>query len=171
MAKVVNYDVQFLLSLGTLAAGDVAFTNFNIDASRGQGFQVSHSELTGVFAGKTSAQGPIAWGLAINMSAAEIEAALEADPQDKTDDDVRGESTWIKICGMLALTSTNGPLWGGGPGGANSTPDVMRRINVGWDVLEGQDYGMWARNQGSGSLTDGAEITTMNAHYGRWRRD
>ncbi len=168
---VILYDQDLSLGLGTLAAVDAIAQAGKIDASRLNGFRIAMLRIVATVTGKTTAEGPLIWGIACNMDAAEIEAALEADPQSSADDDERGVGQWLKILGMIPLETTFGALTGG-PGGpsAGSAVATPMDVKVNWSVLEGKEFVIWAYNQGA-ALTSGTIITCAIEYFGVWLRD
>ncbi len=168
---IVQYDQDLSLSLGTLGAVDaIAQASAKIDAGRENGFRIAKLNIMGTLTGKTATEGPIAWGIACNMNAAEIELAIESDPQDSAENDDRGVGTWLKPLGMITLEQTAGPLTGGGSGGTQGGVATMIEVKVNWSVLEGHDFTVWAYNQGS-ALTTGAILTFFVEYFGVWLRD
>ncbi len=167
MALVQQFDQDFNLALGALAANDATLINGRIDGAREQGFRLVTTDLQIQLTGKTTAEGPIVYGVCCNMNAAEVEAAIEADPQISTADDARGKGTYIKILGMLGLLQTAFP---------QSGDNTERRHHIsygknGWSIPEGQAWSVWAYNQGSGALTSGTTMLMAAEHFGVWLRD
>ncbi len=157
----IQYDSGFLLDLGTLASFDAVAGTFRIDGSRGSGFRVSRSVFFLRFTGKTATEGPIIWGLSMNLTPALVEAAIEADPQTPSDDDSRGDGGWIKPCGIIGLEETAGRL----------TDFGGLVVNPNWSCIEAQNYQLWAYNQDTSTLTTGMRIHGFAEHMGVWLRD
>ncbi len=156
-----QFEDDFVLNLLTLAAGDVTAGTFKIDGSRGQGFRVAKSMLHVHLIGKTATEGPITFGVAFNMTAAAIEAAIEADPQASIEDNSRGEGTYIMPLGMITLADTEGRL----------SPRAGYVISPNWSIIEGQNYQFWAFNMSGGALTTGAALHVFASHFGVWLCD
>ncbi len=155
-----------VLGLGTLAAKDAVNVDTNIDASRLQGFRVASINIAAVVSGKTASEGPIMWGLSCNMTAAEVESSIEADPQDSTVETDHGKGQWLKIMGLIPLASTSGSLTGDGSNVAK--PDHLK---INWSVIEGKNMSVWAYNLDSSPLTTGTLITYVMEIFGVWLRD
>ncbi len=164
----IGYDEDFVLPLGTLGAGVVISQQTKIDASRLNGFRVAMIRMSAMLSGKTTAEGPIAWGIACNMDAAEIEAAIEADPQDRTKSDAKGEGQWLKHLGLIGLGATELGLTGAGAL-VNKADPIDIKIN--WSVIEGENFVMWARNMDTSALTTGTLLTAFIETFGVWLRD
>ncbi len=168
MHLVISYENNGALVLSTLGSLDVVNADFKIDASRGSGFRIAKTRLAATLKGKTATEGPILWGLACNLAAAELEEAIEADPQTSVDDEKRGEGTWIKMLGLIGINMTAGALTGNGGGndGAASFMDIV----INWSVIEGQAFTLWAYNLGA-ALTTGSIIQFTAENMGVWLRD
>ncbi len=165
---VITYEHDLSFALGALAANTALKGATKIDSSRLNGFRVAKVRLAATIRGKTTDEGPILWGLSANMSAAEIKAAIEADPQDSTADNSKGEGAWLTFLGQITHGSVEGPLTGGiGPDVSAPVMDVK----VNWSVLEGKDFSLFAYNMDSGALTTGATIAAVLEIFGVWLRD
>ncbi len=164
-------DIQFALS--TLGAATALKAATKVDASRLNGFRIAKVNVAATLRNKTASEGPILWGLQCNMSAADIKAAIESDPQSSTADNDRGDGTWLKILGLIGFPTTDAPLTGGvGPGAtAVSLVAHMMEVKVNWSVIEGQDFSVFAFNMGSGALTTGTIIDAVLEIFGVWLRD
>ncbi len=161
-----QFDADANLTLGALGGNDVIAQNSSIDGSRAQGFRIMKSEIFMTLTGKTTAEGPIIWGVACNMDAAEIEAAMEADPQDRNADDSRGEGTFIKILDVIGLVEVTRPT-------TNSLNSPLFKVSYGrngWSIPEGQNLSFWAMNVGA-ALTSGTVLLFSAEHFGVWLRD
>ncbi len=103
------------------------------------------------------------------MNAAEIESAIESDPQDSAENDDRGSGTWLKPLGIIPLNMTGGPITGVG-GTESAAAALFLEVMVNWSVMEGHDFTVWAYNMG-GALTTGAILTFFVEYFGVWLRD
>jgi len=154
---------QIVLALGALAAGDVISAITKIDGSRSNGFRILKSEVMISFKAMTTTEGPITVGFALNNNAAEIEEALEADPQGPAD--------------VPGAEQTTRPVW---PLGVIQSPgDVAGVLNQGmpipknlrWSFSEAQALSVYAHNNDSSALTTGTEVRFSMKHFGVWLRD
>ncbi len=164
----ISYENNGALVLSTLASLDAVNADFKIDASRGSGFRVAKTRIAAVLKGKTAIEGPILWGMACNLSAAEVESAIEADPQTRVDDNSRGQGTWIKMLGLIGINMTAGPLTGGV--GLQTGAASFIDVKVNWSVIEGQALTLWAYNLGA-QLSTGSIIQFVAENMGVWLRD
>ncbi len=169
MALVQQFDIDLPLPVGALAAGAAVIANSRIDAARENGFRIVKSQLFLTLTGKTTAEGPIAFGVAMNVpNAAAITAILDADPSDSKADISRGEGVFVKILGVLGLLETSfPPISRDGPG-------WMMEISYGkngWSIPEGRGLVYWARNNDGSALTTGTILTFSAEHFGVWLRD
>jgi len=80
MGKLSYLHEQIIILAGAMAANDAVSTNSRIDTARKQGFRLVKSMVAVTFEGKTTDQGPLSYGFAMNLSTQEIEDAVEADP-------------------------------------------------------------------------------------------
>lgn len=165
MPVVIGYEEDLEFTLGALGANDAIAQATKIDATRLNGFRVSKVRISAVVRAKTASEGPISWGLLANYSAAELEAAIEADPQSSTDDNVRGDGQWLTHLGLIGQEIVAAPLTGGGL--------VAQPIEVmpNWSVIEGKNFSIWAHNQDGSALTAGTIINAFCEFFGVWLRD
>ncbi len=168
---IIQYESDLELALSTLGAATGIVVNTKIDSSRLNGFRVAKTRIAATLTGKTAGEGPIAWGLSANLSAAEIKAIIEADPQDKTRDDSRGVGAWLTYMGIIPLEMTAGGLTGPAGGGAAGHPVQMEALKVNWSILEGKGFNVWAFNMDTGALTGGTIITCVMENMGVWLND
>ncbi len=165
---VFIYDNDFTVTLSTLGNLTAIFGNNKIDGAS-NGFKVIYSEITAQFTGKTAAEGPVLWGLAANLSVAQLATILAEDPAgSRTAPIDRSPSSWLKVLGMMTLAGTAGALTGSASGD-NQTARPMR-VKVNWSVPEGDQFEVFAYNIGS-ALSGGTLIRGYIEHYGVWLRD
>jgi len=165
MALIAQYDNNGTLTLGAQGALDVLSTNTKIDGARKQGFRVTKSNWFFQATGKTATEGPIIIGIACNADAAEIEAAIEADPQAPSDDDSRGMGVYIKPLFLMGIAQTEFPA----AGDAVMKPFTVSYGKNGWSIPEDQALTVWA--YAMGALTTGTVIRFFAEHFGVWLRD
>ncbi len=163
-----QFDIDVNLVLSTLAGGGEILVDSGIDASREQGFRLIQSMIHVDYTGKTTAEGPIIYGLCCNLAdAGALGAILESDPQGRTTQDIaRAKGVYVKILGKISLAST----------ATGSTGQVVQPIQVnygknGWSIPEGSKLAYWARNNDGSALTTGTIITFDAEHFGVWLRD
>lgn len=162
---IINYEEDGSLALGTLESLNAISGATKIDATRLQGYRIAKVDLSMTVKAKTAAEGPICFGIACNMSAAEVEKAIEADPQSSTDDNERGEGGWLKMLGIIPVSAIAGPITGTISGAAQ-----MITVMVNWSVIEGKEFTVWAYNMGA-QLTTGTIISWIMEIFGVWLRD
>ncbi len=163
-----QFDVEIAFLLGALGATDEIVQNSSIDGSRDQGFRIVKSDIFVTMTGKTTAEGPILFGVACNLPlAADVGKVLQADPQDKNADNARGKGTFIKMLTKIGLVPT---VWPNSDHGEGSHYTVHYGKN-GWSIPEGQSLVYWARNNDSSALTTGTSIQISAEHFGVWLDD
>ncbi len=153
-----------VITVGALAALDAVVVNSVIDATREEGFRILKTEYFVHFEGKTTAEGPVMFGFAANLNAAEIEEAIEADPQQRADDpEMHNAMRPVWVLGVIPKLSTEQD---------QSFPGNVKGIfNPRWSIPEGKGASWWAYNNSSGALTTGLLIKIMAKHFGVWLRD
>ncbi len=165
---VPQYDHDTQLTLGTLGGNDLIAQPSKIDQSRTRGFRVTKSRIFAEMIGKTTAEGPLMFGIAANASAAEIEAIIEADPQNPHDDDSRGKGVFIKLLRLIGQDELQIPL--------ASAPGQLMEFELsygknGWSIPQGEALSYWAYNMQAGALTTGTIFNIAAEHLGVWLRD
>ncbi len=167
---VMQYDNNFTLTVGALTTLNAIYQASRIDGSRLQGWKEIYCEITAQVTGKTSAEGPLLWGLAANLTAAQLEVIIEEDPQSRTSPITRAPGSWLKVLGMIPLLTNAAPLTGGTGDGSDGAANPLR-VKVNWSIPESLDFGMFVYNMGAGTLTTGTVIHAYMEHYGVWLRD
>ncbi len=171
MSLVQQFDHDRSLALGTLGANTAILSNTLIDSGRENGFRVTHSKFHFSMTAKTTTEGPIMVGCSVALTAAEIKAAIEADPQRSNAEDSRPPNTYIKTLFLMGVGQQEFPGSGGsGMGFMKGGIDVSYGKN-GWSVPEGSGLAVWAYNMDSGALTTGCIIHWFAEHFGVWLRD
>lgn len=158
----ISYDENLALALGALASLDAISANTKVDNNRLQGFRVIKVRVVGSFLGKTTAEGPIIWGLASGLTAQNIEDIIESDPQSPQADDERGAGAWIKLLGQIENGATSGTLTPGMP---------FIDVDVNWSTPESQSFAVWAYNQDGAPLSTGTVLVFGLDIIGVWLRD
>ncbi len=151
------------MALSTLGTNDAISVATKVDNTRLRGYRMIKSIFHFGVTGKTATEGPIIVGVAINMSAGDIEKAMEADPQSPSEDDARGIGGFIKTLFMLDNPAT---VW---PVGFNGMIEVSYGKN-GWSCPQGQAVTVFAYNTAS-TLSTGTIIQWVAEHFGVWLRD
>ncbi len=156
------------VSPDSLAADDVtqvAFTRF--DAARERGFRVSKIECWASWSGPdTAVEGMVAVGIAVGLSAAEVEAAIESDPQGNGQG---GDKTLMEIAKR--------PIWPIGCFNSNMVtgsdrPPLHKVFKLNWSVQEGNFMMFWIFNVGPTALPANAgNIQFFVKYYGVWLND
>ncbi len=160
------FEFNVSLSLGTLAAVDAIVASSKLDAGQKDGYWLKETRVAASFTGKTAAEGPILWGVAINMTdAAQIEAYIEDDPGDAGDVMLRGSDDIVKILGHISEEKTGGNALDGVP---FVDIDWGRK---GWTKRVDRALLYWAYNLDGGALTTGMILKISAQHLGKWIRD
>ncbi len=153
-----------IIAPDSLAALDAtSVTLARLDGARSQGFRVSRIEAWVSWQNNNSTEAAVAVGLAVGASAAEIETALEADPQGNN-----------SISDKVAQEQANTPAWPIGViSGTVGQPAIERVLKPNWSVPEGVGMFFWVYN--ISTLTalhadSGAIIWFLKA-FGVWLRD
>lgn len=164
MSKSENLAIVYddvTVTLGTLASKDAIAEASKIDSTRGNGFRIMKTEYWVDFRGKTANEGPLMVGMSAIFDAAGVESAIEADPQDSSEDSNN----------LLAKR----PIWPlallqAAPDG-NDQQVQMHSVNPRWSVPEGENLYWWVYNMGAAGLTTGTVVHIFAKHYGVWLRD
>ncbi len=153
---------QNRIALSTLGSNVLlGAVDSKLDAAQLNGFRVTRAEVMIEVAGKTGAEGALMVGAAMNQTDAEIEAALEADPQSAVDPDGEPTKRPVWPLGMIGTGDTNVVL-------NNGVPIIWTPK---WSKPEGQDLRWWIYNDGAGALTTGAIASFLVKYFGVWLRD
>ncbi len=138
-----------MVTLGALAALDVISANLKADAGIGQGFKIVKMKYTMSWRNNTTLEGPIVWGLAKGpIDAAEIEEALEADPQGEVD--IPAAEFAVRKVFPMGMIPASGTV----NGGLEMMP--MRSIRFPWKtVRDDESIAIWHWNLGAATLTTG----------------
>ncbi len=150
-----------ILALGALAAGDTISAITKIDGTRSQGFRILKTEVMISHKGLGGGEGPVVVGLALNNNAAEIEEALEADPQGPQDVPA-AEQTTRPVWPLAMITQTD-------LGQVNNGMPIDK--NLRWSFSEAQAMSVWGFNVDDSVLTTGGQVIFSMKHFGVWLRD
>ncbi len=167
---VLQFDENLNLTLSTLGSGVAIVSNTIIDASRRQGFYLIYCNLAGFMRGKTTAEGPVSWGLCANLTALELEAILEDDIQNSQVVTATGPGSWYLPISQFGLDSTEAQVHGN----QNQDAQILSpyiRYPVKWTIPEGSNFSIWAYNHFGSALTTGMIISLSMQFFGSWLRD
>ncbi len=168
MALEQEFDSDTSLTLSTLGAAAAIVTNSRIDGSRRQGFRLVKSKINVTVSGKTTAEGPISYGVMCNIdNAADLAAILVADPQGKTAKTERVDGQFVKLLGTIGLVPTTIPSSDMGIGVSHE----FTYGKNGWSIPEGRALSYWAFNQDGSALSAGTIIQFTAEHFGVWLND
>ncbi len=156
---------EALLIPGALPANDVASVSFsNLDGARQQGVLIRKIRYALTWQGKTTG-GPVYYGVAAGgLTAAEIEEALESDPQGEFDEPAMERSNRRVVpLGLISLDHT-----------AVLGPDPMfmsmRTLKWPWPrIPENVGLSFWVRT--GSALGIGMELDMKFVIIGEWERD
>ncbi len=165
MVQQVQY-IHNAIALGTLGAKSSITDGLPIDGSRLQGIRIKKLMYNAEFIDKSAANGPISWGLAVGLSAAEVAEAIEADPQGEMDVPATDQGNRrVFPIGTIGVDAVNSDV----------TPDSIkeyREIKFPWKKIpEGVGLFMFAHNHGLGALTTGTLITAEFVFVYEWLDD
>ncbi len=162
----VQYDETAFVTIGALLALDAVTGVSKIDAARLNGFRISKIKCFPKLTGKTTAEGPLMFGIAANMSAGQIEVALENDAQSSAEDNQigKGQAIW-PLC-MIPKDST-----GDAVNGATIFPPEGFEVKLNWSVIEGKALLYWVYNVSGSTVTTGAVVHVFSQIFGVWLRD
>jgi len=172
MGKLVQVFDDWSISPGAFAANDVLTTGGKIDSGRTSGFRAVKGRFMCQYSGKTEGDGPAVWGIACNLTAAEVELILEDDPQSPFTPREGAPASYIKILGVIAENSPGMSAAGDGSksgSGHDGAPWVEETIN--WSIPEeaGLVYFVW--NHTSAAWTTGSTILGQSQIMGVWLDD
>ncbi len=162
------YDV-INIDLSTLAAFDAISAESKIDAAREMGFRIIESEIYIDVYDKPVNTGGIMVGIAVDLSAAEIELTIENDTQSNAPGNAVGEARVkrpVWPLGIVSHDATFGTIvWSKAAGGVNWKPSPK-----GWSIPEGSFLTYWAYCLDT-TLTGATQVTIFAKHKGVWLRD
>ncbi len=159
MAQILHESQTW--TLGTLAAKDVISTTSLIDAAKENGFRILRTEWWASLRGVANAEGPILIGMAANLSAAEIEITLEANPENSNTAS-EGHNANRPVWPLAVLEND-------GNGGHKASDRGI--LKPSWSIPEGSFVTWFAWNLDSSTLTTGGSVTIYAKHFGVWLKD
>ncbi len=150
-------------AVGALTTLNLITLGTRLDTSKEQGFRISKTRFLISWSAKTTLEGPVVLGASTGMNAAEVEEAVESDPQAMFD--IPGKEQAARphwpLCIVGAVTEVNGVINNGLP--------FDRKFN--WSIREGAGFDLWAYNMSTGSITTGMLFHVFMEHFGVWLRD
>ncbi len=167
---VLQYQRSSLITAGTLGLDTVALGGSIIDASRLQGFHLIWIKLAGFFAGKTTTEGPLIYGICANLTAAELAAILVEDIQSRSDPVAKGPGSWYRILSLIGLDATEGAVPHNQASTEVQSVVPFEKIMVKWTIPEGEQFNFFLFNQGA-ALTTGMTLRQSCEYFGAWLRD
>ncbi len=160
----VQYDETAFVTIGALTALDVVTGVSKIDSARENGFRISKAKIYAALDGKTADEGPLMFGIAANMSAAQIEAAMETNPQNSTENNDIGDGQAIWPLAIIGKGSTGAATEGQLP------PEGME-LKMNWSIIEGEALVFWVYNMSGSTVTTGGVVHIFAQYFGVWLRD
>lgn len=158
-----------VLALGALVARTAITSSLTIDASRSQGVILKQLKGAWHWINKTLLEGPIIVGFSIDLSAAEVAEAINADPQ-HINDIPATERANRKVFPLFQTdhAGTVGMYPDEGSGDAAS----YKEVNLPWkQILEGQGLQFFCFNADTTDLTTGMIIEFNWVAVQEWLRD
>lgn len=155
----VFYDEGIVLNTETIAANDVVGGSSKADDTRKQGFRTLKLEGHAYFK-NGAADEFLIFGIAVGLSAAEVEECLEADPQFPQDAAAQEK--------VMRPVFPLGAVHGDGASGRL----MSFKHNLRWSVKEGSSFLWWAYNPDSvAHSTAGQRLLIFAKHFGVWLED
>ncbi len=159
MAQILHESKEF--SFGTLASKDVISSTSLIDAAKENGFRLLRTEWWVSVRGMANAEGPVLIGLAANLSAAEVEITLEANPE-SANSASEGHNANRPVWPLAVLEND-------GNGGHKASDSGV--LKPGWSIPEGSFLNWFAWNLDGSTLTTGGSAIVYAKHFGVWLKD
>ncbi len=159
MAAVQWDEVQ--ISLGTLAAGIAKQSDSRIDGARLQGFCVLRTEWFVTVKALTAGEGPLLLTLAHDLTTAEVQETIGADPQRSNDPEssARSKQPLWPLTHLFNKTDTGSLIMDKGV------------TKIGWSIPEGTALKWGIVNVSANDLTTGATLFVTAKHFGVWLKD
>ncbi len=137
-------------NMGVLTAGVAVIKGTKHDATRLQGSRLRNVRWAQEWTGKTTAEGPVQFGLAWNLSAVEVAECMNADPQSDMEEEMEKIRRNLVILGQIPAIST-ASIQSRGSGESYRTSKLPS-----WDLIEGTVLNLWWMvPQGGTDLTTG----------------
>ncbi len=154
---------QVGITLSTLAALTGILGASRIDAAREQGFRVMKTEYVGSIVGRTNGEGPVMLAVGFNLSLAEMEEAIEADPQSSFDTPANEQVMRpVFILGIFDPLAASPAILNNG---------IPKTVNFKWSAPEGGSMNWMAYNTSGSALTTGSVVRVVAKHFGVWLKD
>ncbi len=144
-------------------AGAVSVASMAMDSGRNQGVLIKKLMGAVDYDGKTAGEGPYLYGMAHAISAAEIQEALEADPQDENNvPDTEYGNRQVMVLGVIPKASTASP--------ADTVP--YRSIRFPWKKIPEQtNLFFWVQNKHTGTVSAGTDVRFSYIIVQEWLDD
>lgn len=153
----IRYDNSVIIAAASLASLDVAGGASKLDDTCRQGFRILKT-VGDIFCKSLAVGETLIYGLAVGLTAAEVEEALESDPQAPDDPPASEQS-------MRAVFPI-GSLHGGDKIGDHF------EFNLRWSVKEGNSLLWWIYNPDNDPLSAASQDVIIFAkHFGVWLND
>ncbi len=146
---------------GALAAGSATTINSRVDSGRLQGFRVLRTEWFFRMKGLSANEGPVLVGLAHDLTAAEIQECLGADPQ-RSNDPTLSPRTMRPVWPMALFENDS-------VGNQNMLQQGV--TTIGWSIPEGTNLVWWQMNRDTDALQTGGTLNITAKHFGVWLKD
>ncbi len=162
MTQQVQY-INDNVIVANLATTKVQGQAIAIDGSRTQGVRIKKMMGAVTWEGKTTIEGPLLYGIAtIDLSNAEIEEALEADPQGENDQPASDQGN--RQVFPLGLIPASVLI-------SAAHTQHYRRWNWPWKTIpEGSGLKFWVQNLDSATLTTGTLVNFSCVIVQEWLR-
>lgn len=168
---LLQVDERIDLALGTLGAKAAILGPSNVDGSRANGMFIIWTKLAGFFAGKTTTEGPIIFGVCGNISATVLAEILADDPQSSQVPTKTGAGSWYYPIILIGKDATEGDLMGRVGSTNVQATSRFEKINVRWAIPEAQEFAIFAYNLDSSALSTGTTFQATMQIFGAWLRD
>lgn len=157
-------------ALSTLGAATAILFATRLDAAMLQGIKLRKIKGYLAWSAKTTAEGPLIWGICVGVDAAEVAEALSADPQRGADPGASEQSKRkVFPIGIINRASVSNDQ-----GSAMAPVDGQKMVDWGvpsWSMLEEEALNLFVFNRGSGALTTGTLIEFGMTVVARWLDD
>ncbi len=152
------------ITLGTLAAATALVSSTLIDGARDNGVRIKDLWMKVNWNGKTAAQGPITYGLGVDIpNVTAVKTALENDPQGFADTaDTQSAQIKMMHLGVIDTASTT----------SLDQTSRMMKVRFPWkNIGENSILQVWAFNRFTSALTTGGVIDFEFVMNNEWLKD
>ncbi len=153
--------------IASLALNDAAAVASKIDGARKRGFRITKMKYDVHIHSREGLEGPFIFGVAVGLSAAEVEACLEADPQSPDETTYELTKRAVFPLGVIERNGGTTDIAGDFPG-QGAKPLMEETLN--WSVREDEGLFWWFYNMG-GAATAGTKVGIFAKYFGVWLRD